>query len=97
MPAGHPTMRMFTYATLLRVSLGGVDYECEVRIRYIGGPFQADLQAIEVRQPSGAWVPDPGLLAHYDRCPVLLDRLREHTGNVLIDERLRQARARLHG
>lgn len=80
-------MRFYEIDTTLRVALGDADREFEARLRYIGGPFQADIQSVEILWPDGQWLEAPWLLDVFENNDALYDALRDHTTGRLMEER----------
>lgn len=71
---------------VLRFRLGPVDRRFDARIIYQGGPFRADIEAIEIRTEQG-WIAAPWLIGLVEDCAPLFDRLRDHAAGRSADAR----------
>jgi len=76
---------------VLCLQLGPVDRHFAVRITYQGGPFRADIKAIEIQTAQG-WIRAPWLIDLVEDCAPLFDMLRDHAVGRVADA---QAVARL--
>ncbi|MGF7175865.1 hypothetical protein [Azospirillum doebereinerae] len=79
-------MTRHLFEAVLRLQLGPVDRDFEARITYQGGPFQADIETIEVQTEQG-WIPVPWLIDLVEDCPALFDALRAHACGRVADAR----------
>lgn len=70
-------MARHVFEAVLCLRLGPVEREFDARITYRGGPFQADIERVEVRTPEG-WIPVPNVRDLIEDSPALFDALRAH-------------------
>lgn len=80
-------MARHVFECVLRLRLGPADREFDARITYQGGPFQADIETVEVRTGEG-WIRVPDVVDLIADSAALFDALRDHASGRNADARV---------
>lgn len=79
---GYRNARRVEFDTVLTVCIGAAEREWDARVIYWAGPWQAEIERIEICE-AGTWIGAPWLMDLIGDSAPLFDALRAHAGAVL--------------